>query len=36
VPSDKVRPYLAFDVGFTDNEFQARTYRVIRFWPGVH
>jgi hypothetical protein len=27
LPSDKVRPYLALNVGFADNEFQARTYR---------
>lgn len=27
LPSDKVRPNLAVNVGFTDNEFQARTYR---------
>ena len=26
VPSDKVQPYMAINVGFTDTEFQARTY----------
>lgn len=27
LPSDRVRPYMALNVGFADNEFQARTYR---------
>ena len=27
LPSDKVKPFLALKVGFTDTEFQAQTYR---------
>ena len=35
LPSDWVRPNLALNVSFTDNELQARTYRPSDPFPGA-